>query len=159
MPQGKVTAMNHTSFTVGELDRVTAFFADLGLEVIHLRAASRGVMEGFTRVDGAEVRVAYVKGPGHQIELFEYSGPPDRGKARPRPCDVGAAHVAFEVDDLAAIVARAARHGFHPLRTPVMVDMTTLDTVPAGEKPRGQGLLNCYLRDADGLTIELMEYV
>lgn len=159
MPSGKIKAVNHTSFTVGDLDRVAAFFADLGLEIMHLQAASRGVMEGVTGVDGAEVRVAYVKCPDHQIELFEYSGPRERAKAMPRPCDVGAAHVAFEVEDLAAIVTRAARHGFHPVRTPVTVDMTTLDTVPAGQRPLGPGLLNCYLRDADGLTIELMEYV
>jgi glyoxylase I family protein len=158
MPSGKIKATNHTSFTVGDLDRVAAFFGDLGVEVAYLQAASRGVMEGVTGVEGAEVRVAYVKCPDHQIELFEYSGPPERARVLPRPCDVGAAHVAFEVDDLAAIVTRAARHGFHPVRAPVTVDMTTLDTVPAGRKPQGRGLRNCYLRDADGLTIELMEY-
>src|ERR1700684_1457873 len=104
MPGGKVTGTNHTSFTIGELGRVAAFFEDLGLEVVHLRAASRGVMESVTGVEGAEVRVAYVKCPNHQIELFEYFGPPGRTKARPRPGDVGAAQVAFEVDGLAAIV-------------------------------------------------------
>jgi glyoxylase I family protein len=156
---GRATAINHISFTVGDLDRTAAFFAGLGLEVIHLQPASRAVMEGVTGVDGAEVRVAYVKCAGHQIELFEYVRPDRREAMRPRPCDVGAAHVAFEVDDLKAVVESSARHGFHPVREPIVVDMETLEPVCAGGTPKGPALMNCYLRDRDGLTIELMQYM
>jgi catechol 2,3-dioxygenase-like lactoylglutathione lyase family enzyme len=116
-------------------------------------------MEGVTGVAGAEVRVAYVKCPGHQIELFQYLRPDDRSVMRPRPCDVGSAHVAFEVDSLQAVVDRSASYGFFPVRTPITVDMETLEAVPAENTARGLTLRNCYLRDQDGLTIELMEYV
>ena len=58
--------------------------------------------------------IAYVRGPGHSIELIEYLAPADRGKVESKPCDTGFAHVAYDVDDLDAAMAAAAEHGFSP---------------------------------------------
>ena len=94
MPQFNVLATNHTSFTVSDLDRTVAFFRDaLGFEVTSKAPRAPDAIEQITGVEGAEVMIAYVRGPGHSLELIEYSAPEDRAQVRPRPCDVGFAHV------------------------------------------------------------------
>ena len=157
--QSEGITVNHTSFTVGDLDRVTGFFRNaLGLEVLDLNAATRRVMEEVTGVDDADVRVAYVMCPGHQIELFQYISPNDRETVRPRPCDPGSAHISFEVPDMESIIVKAEPFGFRPIRTPVWIDLGTLDLARDNEPAKGRLMLNCYMRDGDGLTIELMQY-
>jgi catechol 2,3-dioxygenase-like lactoylglutathione lyase family enzyme len=142
-----VLATNHTSFTVSSLDRTLAFFRDvMGFAVTTKAPRSRQLIESVTGVEGADVLIAYVKGPGHVLELIEYVGPDGRGHVRPRPCDVGFAHVAYDVDDVDAAVAAAATHGFAPLGGPAVVDQGPNRTARV-----------VYLRDADGLTVELLQ--
>ena len=43
--------------------------------------------------------IAFLKAPGHTLELIEYRAPAEREAVRARPCDTGFAHVAFNVDD------------------------------------------------------------
>ena len=91
----KVLSTNHTSFTVSNLDRTIAFFRDaLGFEVTSKAPRDPDAIERITGVEGSEVMIAYVRGPGHSIELIEYLAPADRGKVESRPCDTGFAHVA-----------------------------------------------------------------
>ena len=157
--QATGVTVNHTSFTVNDLDRVTGFFRNaLGLEVLDLEAATRRVMEEVTGVNEADVRVAYVMCPGHQIELFQYISPNGRKTVNPRPCDPGFAHISFEVPDMNSVIAKAEPFGFRPIRTPVWIDIGALDLAKEGEPAKGRLMLNCYMRDGDGLAIELMQY-
>ena len=111
MPDFKVLATNHTSFTVSNLDRSVAFFEEaLGFEVTAKGPRDPKAIEQIVGVPGADIIVAYVQGPDHAVELIEYVGPADRGWVVSRPCDVGFAHMAFDVDDLDAALAAAARH-------------------------------------------------
>jgi catechol 2,3-dioxygenase-like lactoylglutathione lyase family enzyme len=143
----KVLRTNHTSFTVSSLDRTLGFFRDaLGFEVTSRAPRSQRLIETITGVKGADVVIAYVRGPGHDLELIEYVGPEGRIGVRPRPCDVGFAHVAYDVDDLDAAIAAAARHLFEPLGA-----VTEVDQGP------NRGLRVVYLRDPDGITVELIE--
>ncbi len=142
-----VLGTNHTSFTVSSLDRSLGFFRDaMGFEVTAKAPRSRRLIETVTGVAGADVLIAYVKGPGHVLELIEYVGPDGRASVRPRPCDVGFAHVAYDVDDLDAAIAAAAGHGFAPLGPTAVVDQGP-----------NRSLRVVYVRDADGLTVELLE--
>ena len=90
--------------------------------------------------------IAYVRGPDHSIELIEYLGPADRGQVESRPCDVGFAHLAYDVDDIDAAMAASAEHGFHPIGEVYVVD----------RGPNAGGKV-VYLRDEDGVTIEFIE--
>lgn len=63
-----------------------------------------------------------------------------------RPCDTGFAHIAFNVDDATAAVAAAERYGVKPISPPI-----TIDQGPN----KGRNVV--YLRDWDGITIELIE--
>ncbi|MDP6709247.1 MAG: VOC family protein, partial [Alphaproteobacteria bacterium] len=72
--------------------------------------------------------------------------PDDRGRVSSRPCDVGFAHMAFDVDDLDAALAAAARHQVKPIGSPYTID-----------KGPNAGNRVVYLRDPDGVTIEFIE--
>lgn len=147
MPDFNVLGTNHTSFTVSDLDRSLAFFRDaLGFEVTSKAPRDPRAIEQIVGVPGADIIVAYVRGPDHSLELIQYLGPPERGHVRPRPCDVGFAHVAFDVDDIDAAIAAAARYGVKPVGKTYVVD-----------KGPNAGNRVAYLRDSDGITIEFIQ--
>ena len=82
-----ILSTNHTSFTVSDLDRSISFFRDvLGFEVTSKAPRAPEVIARVTGIKGAQVMIAYVRGPGHSIELIEYIGPDDRTEVRPRAC-------------------------------------------------------------------------
>ncbi|MFQ5924198.1 MAG: VOC family protein, partial [Anaerolineales bacterium] len=144
MPNFKILATNHTSFTVSNLDRSLAFFRDaLGFEITSKAPRSRRTIENITGVEDADVMIAYARGPGHNLELIEYLRPEDRGHVRPRPCDVGFAHIAYDVDDIDAAVTAATEHEFKPVG-----QLTVVDQGP------NKGGRAAYLRDPDGITGE-----
>jgi catechol 2,3-dioxygenase-like lactoylglutathione lyase family enzyme len=88
-----VHGFNHTSFTVASLDRAIPFFCDfLGFELISRASRGQALIEKMTAIAGADVEIAFVRGPGHTIELVEYKAPADRAASRARLCDAGAAH-------------------------------------------------------------------
>lgn len=147
MPNFAVLGTNHTSFTVSDLDRTLAFFRDgLGFEVTSKAPRDPHAIEQVVGVEGADIVVAYVRGPDHSLELIQYLGPAEREHLRPRPCDVGFAHVAFDVDDIDAAIATAARYDVRPVGQVYTVD-----------KGPNAGNRVAYLRDPDGITVEFIE--
>ncbi|MCA1281538.1 VOC family protein [Saccharopolyspora sp. 7B] len=142
-----VTAADHTGITVADLDRSLEFWCGvLGFEL-----ARRGHLTGefaaqVTGVPGADIDMAVVVVPGHRIELLQYNAPADRVRVRSRPCDVGAQHLALQVDDIDALLAAAAESGWEPAGLP--------QTMAGG--PRA-GTRFAYMRDADGTTVELIQ--
>ena len=147
MPGFKVLATNHTSFTVSDLERSLAFYRDgLGFEVTSIAPRDPALIQAITGVEGAALNIAYVRGPGHSLELIQYDTPADKGKVESRPCDTGFAHIAFDVDDMDAAVATAAEYDVRPIGQIAVID----------KGPNAGGRV-CYLRDADGCTIEFIE--
>jgi len=148
MPEFKVLATNHTSFTVSDLDRSIAFFRDaLGFEVTSKAPRNPDVVSRITGIPGTEMLIAFVRGPGHSLELIQYLGPKEgRGRVRSLPCDVGFAHVAFDVDDIDAAVAAAGEHGVHVIGEIAVID----------QGPNAGGRV-AYLRDRDGVTVEFIQ--
>ena len=144
----RIIAADHTGITVTNLERALAFWRDiLGFELSHQAHQSGDLAAEITGVAGAEILIAVLKTPtGHKIELLEYLAPPDRKNVAPRPCDVGAIHVALTVDDLDAVLSAIARFGWKAAGTP-----QTLASGPnAGKRV-------VYVRDPDGTTIEFMQ--
>ncbi|MGI9658678.1 MAG: VOC family protein [Gaiellaceae bacterium] len=142
-----ITATNHTSFTVSNLERSLGLWRDaMGLELISLEPRDPALIEQVVGVEGADIMVAYLRGHGHTIELIEYLAPAGREHVRPRPCDVGFAHVAYDVSDLDATLKAVAEHGVEPINPPASVD-----------KGPNAGLRVVYTRDPDGITIEFIE--
>ena len=142
-----VIATNHTSFTVSDIDRSLAFFRDaLGFEVTSKGPRSPSLIQAITGVEGAEVLIAYVRGPGHSIELIEYIKPETRSSVRPQPCDTGFSHIAYDVDDIDAAIQAARDHSVEPIGPVVAIDQGP-----------NRGSRVAYLRDPDGITIEFIE--
>jgi catechol 2,3-dioxygenase-like lactoylglutathione lyase family enzyme len=144
----RIKSVDHTGFTVSSLEDSLAFWVDvLGFRHLYTWTFETGpFIEQVVGVPGAAVRVAMVEGPGHMIELLEYTSPDDRQTYKPRSCDVGSVHVAFYVENIDALLARVARVGWLPLGK--------TQTVESGER---EGLRLIYLRDPDGVTIEFLE--
>ena len=143
----RVIGTNHTSFTVSNLDRTLAFFREcLGFELVSKAPRDPALVSRITGVEGAATMIAFLKAPGHTLELIEYRAPATKGTVSARPCDTGFAHVAFNVDDVVAAVAAAERYDVKPIAPPV-----TIDQGP------NKGRKVVYLRDWDGVTIEFIE--
>lgn len=142
-----VRSFNHSSITVSDLDRTIAFFVDgLGFELQSRGPRDPEIMRRMTGITGVDVEIAFVAGPGHRVELIQYHGPDDRGAVTPRLCDVGAAHIAFDVEDMDAAVTVAELHGLS-----VAGEVVTIDDGP------NAGRRVAYIRDADGITFEFLE--
>ena len=137
--------MNHTGFVVKSLERSLLFYRDqLGLE-----ETSSYEEVGTARIVG--YKEAHLKGSllvgtdGHSLELIEYVKP--RGEVRDpdeqhKRAAVGAAHLAFIVDDAEAMLKQLVENGGVKLKPVIEI------------RP---GVKACYLQDPDGNWLELLE--
>ena len=147
MKNYKVLSTNHTSFTVSDLEWSLSFFRDiLGFEVTSKAPRDPRAIQHITGVKDAEVMIAYVRGPGHSVELIQYLRPDCEAKPHFSPNDVGFAHLAFDIDNIDAAVIAAKKFGVDPIAAPYVSDAGP----NAGSKV-------VYLRDPDGITIELIQ--
>lgn len=139
---------NHTGITVRDLDRAEAMFRDLfGFETFSRAPRDPAIISAVTGVAGAEVEVIYMQNGAARLELLAYSAPGDRADHRPRPCDLGSLHIALNVADFDAAVARARDWPLDMVGAPVQID--------AGPN---KGLRIVYMRTPEeGLIIELIE--
>jgi catechol 2,3-dioxygenase-like lactoylglutathione lyase family enzyme len=143
----RVTATNHTSFTVSSLDRSVAFFTEgLGFELLHRGDRDPEMIAKVVGVEGADIEVAYIQGPGHRLELIEYKAPASRGKVVSVPCDTGFAHIAFDVDDIDAALEASAKYDVHPIGP--------VQDLFHGPNKGGRVV---YTRDPDGVTVEYIQ--
>lgn len=141
-----ITSVNHTSFTVGDLDRSISFYRDLlGMELISLAGRDPAFVEKITGIPGANVKVAYLQAPGHRLELIQYSSPPGK-KLDMRTNNVGCAHLGFNVDDLPRMYAELKAKGVQFKSEP--------QEVPAGPN---KGTLAVYFTDPDGIFLEFLQ--
>ena len=144
----RIKRVDHTGFTVSSLEKSLAFWVDfLGFRHLYTWAFETSpFIEELVGVPGAALRIAMVEGPGHMIELLEYTSPGGRQTYKPRSCDVGSVHLGFYVENMDALLARVAGAGWRPIGN--------VQTVESGERA---GLRLIYLRDPDGITIELLQ--
>jgi catechol 2,3-dioxygenase-like lactoylglutathione lyase family enzyme len=145
MADYKVLGTDHTAYTVSDLDRSVKMFCDvLGFQVVSDDTADADLVETLNGI-AAPLRFVYLRGPdNHQVELLQYFGPTDRGQVHYRHCDTAAAHMAVRVDNVPAAVEAAERAG--------MVLYNKVITI----KDESGVVQSAYMRDPDGLTIELV---
>jgi catechol 2,3-dioxygenase-like lactoylglutathione lyase family enzyme len=138
---------NHTSFTVSDIDRSIAFYRDqLGLEFLRVDVRDPTFSQKASGIPGAVFKVAFLQAPDHRLELIEYKSPPGR-KLDLATNNVGCAHIAFEVDDLRGMYARLKAAGVVFASEPLQIQ----------GGPNDGGWM-VYLRDPDGITVELQEF-
>jgi catechol 2,3-dioxygenase-like lactoylglutathione lyase family enzyme len=145
----KRSGLHHTCYTVSDLDRSVAFYRDLlGCEVVATQEKQGGYLAAIVGYPDAHVRMAHLRvpGDGHLIELFEYLAPAGE-QADVEPRNVGASHLCFLVDDLPAVYEELRNRGVASFVSPPV-------EVDTGVNAGGYGL---YLRDPDGITVELFQ--
>lgn len=138
----------HTGLTVHDLEHMGAFFRQvLGADVGEVRQIPMGDTLGhITGVRGAQARVCMVTLPGgHVVELLQYDAPSSATTVAPRPCDIGAAHLALQVSSVAGLANRSKDFGFEVAGQ--------LQFLPGGPFA-GQWV--AYVRDSHGFTLELI---
>jgi catechol 2,3-dioxygenase-like lactoylglutathione lyase family enzyme len=141
-----VRSTGHTGVTVSDLTRSIAFYRDvLGCQVSQHVRAEGPFFELLTGVPGCQIDVAFVRLPGHVLELSCYRHPPGRASSL-RPCDPGFVHVCLKVSDLERLVAQVGRAGFEPAGAVQQVMDGPLS-----------GMRCVYVRDPDGFVLELIE--
>lgn len=145
---GALQAVHHVGVTVADLDRAAAFWQALlqtaPAERARLDGANVGVLVGYP---GVTLEVCWFDLPaGVRLELVDYL---DRREAAydPGTAHPGNVHLCLQTADLDAAHRHALACGAHPVsRHPI--------DVAAG--PRAGSRL-VYLRDPDGVTLELVQ--
>jgi catechol 2,3-dioxygenase-like lactoylglutathione lyase family enzyme len=133
---------HHVGFTVSDLERSSAFYCRyFGLREVGGVRHSGEKISAAVGFPEAELQTTLLLGENIIVELLEYSRPDSR-PAVARNCDVGAAHVCIEVDDLETMYAEmsAANVRFN-----------------APPREFGEGTLMAYCEDPDGINIELLQ--
>ncbi|MBI4311816.1 MAG: VOC family protein [Chloroflexi bacterium] len=138
-----ITAHNHSSFTVSDLDRSVAFYRDLiGFRVENVFEAKGEGIQQITGFRDAHLRVAHLLLGDFRLELIQYLTP--RGKAIDLATNnVGSAHIAFYADDVGKTYHEMQGKGVRFKGAPV---------AGAPGRPRV-----AYFLDPDGIPLELSE--
>jgi glyoxylase I family protein len=136
---------HHVAISVRDLERALKFYRDLlGFEVDWDRDHYSG--EGLSKVVGlsdANAHVVMLRGYGTRLELFKYYTPAGEECGPRRQCDFGLTHFALSVKNIHQLYERLSDAGveFH--------------CPPENLRP---GVWATYMKDPEGVTIELVEY-
>ena len=147
MPNAGILKVNHIGFTVKDLTRASAFFRDvLGFTVSLVTRQSGPAVGRMVGVPGAEVDIAFATCGDSTVELICYVTPRSTREHDLRHCDIGYAHVAFEVADIERTAEAVRSAGYELFSDP--------QVVPAGPRKGGR---NVYARGPDGIVVELQQ--
>jgi lactoylglutathione lyase len=137
-----VRRVDHVSYTVGDIDRSIDFYAKFGFEPVNRYTAAGAELDIAAATENADMDIQLLRRPadGTTLELISYTRQPSDRAARNSA--VGAAHMAFVVGDIHTAYEQLTADGVEFLSTP--------NTDSYGEKW-------VYLRDPDGITVELMQ--
>jgi catechol 2,3-dioxygenase-like lactoylglutathione lyase family enzyme len=150
---GEVTSVWHTGFSVADLERSIRFYVDgLGLRLRHRQTGDNEYTRQLVGYPDAVIHVAQfvIDGSppppsGHVLELIEYERP--RGEvAEPSNSRISSGHIAFAVTDITPVADRLKALGATFVSEPVSIT----EGINAGGR-------TVYLRDPDGITLELLE--
>ena len=144
-----LTGVDHIAFAVSNLEQSLRFYRDqLGLPVIVHRVWNEDYVRQMVGIADATLNIALLQLPGAGeliLELIEYEQP----RGAPIPTQVytpGNAHMALRLDDIDGLYSRLLAQGIQFLSPPM--------AVTAGPN---QGRKAVYLRDPDGIVVQLME--
>ncbi len=139
--------MEHVGIVVEDLSAATDFFVELGLELLGEGTVEGGVVDRVVGLDGVRTEVAFLQTPdGHgQLELIKFHTPSYRGDKRDAQANVpGIRHLAFAVEDIAAVVAGLHTRGIE---------------LVGGLELYEDRYLTCYVRGPEGIIVELAEQI
>ena len=108
-------AFDHVGITVSDLDVTTAFFVGLGLEIEGRTFVEGEFIDTVCGIPGSRTEIVMLRPPGGgtAVELSSFVRP-DHAAGSPTAManELGLRSVAFEVDDLQAVLDRLAADGY-----------------------------------------------
>jgi len=110
-----IIRFDHVGVTVKDLDLVTAFFVDLGLEVEGRTSVEGEFIDVVTGIPDSRTEIVMLKAPGGDtgVELSSFVRPdPVPGSSDAMANELGLRSLAFQVDDLQHQVDRLAASGY-----------------------------------------------
>ena len=150
-----IRGIDHINIVVADLARSVKFYTEvLGFRKTHDVIMEGDWIEAIVGLRGVKGLVAFVElaGGGPRIELLQYVAP--EGVALPensRANTPGLRHIAFRVENIAAMAARLRAAGVTMFSDPVRVPGGVVKFA-AGDKTL------VYFLDPDGVILELAEY-
>jgi len=131
-----IRSLNHAALLVADVERSRRFYAEtLQMQEI-ARPATFDFPGAWLRRGSAELHLIGEAEPGRAAQVVPGYRPDELARGY-------AAHLAFEVEDLEAVVQEL--HGLG-------VELA------GGPRPRGDGVQQLFLRDPDGYLIELFAF-
>jgi catechol 2,3-dioxygenase-like lactoylglutathione lyase family enzyme len=112
---GQLRAFDHVGITVANLDAATAFFVSLGLEVEGRTFVEGEFIDTVCGIPDSRTEIVMLRPPGGgtAVELSRFIRPDhEPGSATAMANELGLRSLAFEVDDLQAVVDRLAADGY-----------------------------------------------
>lgn len=143
----------HVSFTVSDIEQSKDFYGRIiGLELVHEMHHDHPYTSKQTGFQNADLLAVAFRIPGvepasstHVLELVQYRNP--RGShLDTRTNNVGAAHLAFTVDDIDYEYSRLREQGVVFRSPPVLI-----------EAGANRGGYTVYFQDPDMITLELVQ--
>lgn len=138
----RVRRVDHVSFTVGDIERSTRFYSRFGFEPFKRYASAGPEVDAGADTERADMDIQWLRHPlgGPMLELIRYvHHDADRSAHNSK---VGAAHLCFCVEDVAAAFGSLVSDGIEPLSDPNEDEF---------------GVRWVYLRDPDGNAVELIQ--
>lgn len=111
----QVRRFDHVGITVADLERATAFFVSLGLEVEGRASMEGDFVDTVIGINDSRSEIVMLRTPdgGAGLELSSFSQPDHQpGSPAAMSTELGLRNVAFEVDDLEGILERLAADGY-----------------------------------------------
>ncbi len=143
----EVLSVNHTGFTVEDLDEAVRFFRDtLGFELLSRAPRDPANTARLTGVAGAKLESAYLRRGDSSVEIVAFRDVADQLRMRLRPVDSGSSHLAMQVDDIEAAVATCRAAGGD-----LLGEIITVDQGPNAGNRIG------YFASRSGIVLELIE--
>ncbi|MBI5602412.1 MAG: VOC family protein [Deltaproteobacteria bacterium] len=136
---------HHVAISVKDLNKALTFYCNLlGFEVDWDRDHYSGEqMSRVVGLSGADAHVVMHKGHGTRLELFQYYTPEGEDGRPIRQCDFGLTHFALSVKNIHALYERLLEAGVE------------FNCPPQNLRP---GVWATYMKDHEGVTIELVQY-
>ena len=137
--------VHHLALAVEDMERAVEFYCGhLGFEkeweMDHRSGEAISRVVGLDQVDA---RMVMLKGHGLRLELFHYHRPQGKRTETRRQCDFGLTHFALSVKNIDQIYQRLNKAGVR------------FNCPPQDVRP---GARATYLKDPEGVTIELVQY-
>jgi catechol 2,3-dioxygenase-like lactoylglutathione lyase family enzyme len=111
----RIRRLDHVGITVADLDKASAFFVQLGLEVEGRTFLEGDFLDAVVGIPNAHTEMVVLRTPdgGAGVELATFIRPEHQpGSTAARFTELGLRSVAFEVEDLKGIVERLAEDGY-----------------------------------------------